>query len=118
MSTHSIAQAPGAAIPQPELHLAGRNCVTALVLLGLRAGGLALVSAPDGSVMQMDVALLAGSPFADYTVPGLILGGLFGSGRSSSRAWGWPTCGSRRSWRSGSGAPEIWTPSSSRSSRR
>ena len=30
--------------------------------------------------MQFDVALLAGSPFSDYFVPGLILGGLFGVG--------------------------------------
>jgi hypothetical protein len=30
--------------------------------------------------MQFDVALLAGSPFADFLVPGLILGGLFGVG--------------------------------------
>ena len=82
MSTHSIAQAPVAAVPRPELHLAGKICITALVVLGLGAlaGGLALVSAPDGSVMHMDVALLAGSPFADYTIPGLILGGLFGIG--------------------------------------
>jgi hypothetical protein len=82
MSTPAIAQAPVAAVPRPELHLAGKICITALVLLGLGAlaGGLALVSAPDGSVMHMDVALLAGSPFADYTVPGLILGGLFGIG--------------------------------------
>ena len=30
--------------------------------------------------MKFDVALLAGSPFADYLIPGLILGGLFGVG--------------------------------------
>lgn len=79
MSTPAIAHAP-VAVPRPALHLAGKICIVALVLLGLGAlaGGLALVSAPDGSVMHMDVALLAGSPFADYTVPGLILGGLFG----------------------------------------
>ena len=30
--------------------------------------------------MHFEVALLAGSPFADYLIPGLILGGLFGLG--------------------------------------
>jgi hypothetical protein len=82
MITRSIAARPIAAIPRPELHLAGRLCVAFLGLLGLGAlaGGIALVARPDGSVMHFDVALLAGSPFADYVVPGLILGGLFGVG--------------------------------------
>ena len=53
-----------------------------LVLLGVGAlaGGIALMAKPDGSVMHFDVALLAGSPFTDFTIPGLILGGLFGIG--------------------------------------
>jgi hypothetical protein len=82
MSSNAIARPPVGAIPRPELHLAGKICIAALIVLGLGAlaGGLALVSAPDGSVMHFDVALLAGSPFADYTGPGLILGGLFGIG--------------------------------------
>ncbi len=69
-------------IPRPELHAAGKTAIACLVLLGIGAlaGGLALVSRPDGSVMQFDVALLAGSPFSDFLVPGLILGGLFGIG--------------------------------------
>ena len=81
MTTHSIT-ARGVAIPQPELHLAGKVCVAILLLLGLGAlaGGIALVAKPDGSVMQFDVKLLAGSPFSDFVVPGLILGGLFGIG--------------------------------------
>jgi hypothetical protein len=37
------------------------------------AGGIALVAAPDGSVMKMPVSSLEGSPFSDYLVPGLIL---------------------------------------------
>jgi hypothetical protein len=82
MTTHQLVHQSVAAIPRPELHRAGKVCLAALVLLGLGAlaGGVALVSKPDGSVMQFDVALLAGSPFADYTIPGLILGGLFGIG--------------------------------------
>lgn len=80
--TSSIAAASTSVIPRPELHLAGKLCVTLLVVLGLGAlaGGIALVMQPDGSVMHFDVQLLAGSPFNDYTMPGLILGGLFGIG--------------------------------------
>ncbi len=69
-------------IPRPELRAAGKTAIAFLVLLGLGAlaGGIALVSKPDGSVMQFDVSLLAGSPFSDFLIPGLILGGLFGVG--------------------------------------
>ena len=69
-------------IPRPALHLAGKIAIAFLIVLGIGAlaGGIALVSQPDGSVMKFDVALLAGSPFADYLIPGLILGGLFGVG--------------------------------------
>jgi hypothetical protein len=64
------------------MHVAGWFSVAFLFLLGLGAiaGGIALVMKPDGSVMGFEVALLAGSPFPDYLVPGLILGGLFGVG--------------------------------------
>jgi hypothetical protein len=70
------------AIPRPELRLAGTLCVSLLVLLGLGAlaGGIALVARPDGSVMHFQTTILAGSPFQDFLVPGLILGGLFGVG--------------------------------------
>jgi hypothetical protein len=51
------------------------------------------VAKPDGSVMQLPVRLLAGSPFPDFFVPGLILGGLFGLGSLVVAALGlrtWP----------------------------
>ncbi len=82
MATRSLIHPTARAIPKPGLHLSGRICIGALVLLGLGAlaGGYALVSRPDGSVMQFDVGLLAGTPFADFLIPGLILGGLFGFG--------------------------------------
>jgi hypothetical protein len=68
--------------PRPELRGPGIVTVVVLVVLGLGAlaGGAALVSAPDGSVMGFHTDLLAGSPFPDFLVPGLILGGLFGVG--------------------------------------
>lgn len=82
MTTATRASAGADVIPRPELGWPGRIAVVFLVLLGVGAlaGGLALVLQPDGGVMHFDVALLAGSPFTDYLVPGLILGGLFGVG--------------------------------------
>ena len=82
MTTQSVAQRPVTAVPRPELHLAGKVCIAFLVLLGLgaSAGGVALVAKPDGSVMHFDPALLTGSPFADFMIPGLILGLVFGVG--------------------------------------
>lgn len=60
----------------------GKATVGLLAFLGLGAigGGASLVARPDGSIMQMPVSLLAGSPFRDFLIPGLILGGLFGLG--------------------------------------
>jgi hypothetical protein len=69
-------------VPAPTMGRAGRIAVGLLVWLGLGAlaGGVALVAKPDGSVMHMPLSWLAGSPFPDFFVPGLILGGLFGVG--------------------------------------
>ena len=69
-------------VARPELTRAGKATLILLALLGVGAlaGGVALVAKPDGSVMHFDPALLAGSPFTDFLVPGLILGGLFGIG--------------------------------------
>ena len=68
--------------PRPTMNRAGRFVVGLLVLLGLMAiaGGAALVYSPDGSFMHMPMSWLDGSPFPDFFVPGLILGGLFGLG--------------------------------------
>ena len=69
-------------IPRPRRGPAGWITIAALVLLGIgaTAGGIALVLKPDGSVMHMPLSYLDQSPFADYLIPGLILGGLFGLG--------------------------------------
>ncbi len=82
MTTHDLARHPAVSIPKPELHAAGKACIALLVLLGIGAiaGGVALLAKPDGSVMHFDVSLLAGSPFADFIIPGLVLGGVFGIG--------------------------------------
>jgi hypothetical protein len=70
------------AIPAPTMNRYGRSTVGLLAFLSLGAlgGGAALVAAPDGSIMQMPLSMLEGSPFKDYLIPGLILGGLFGVG--------------------------------------
>ena len=82
MATHTIAHMTTVEIPRPELHLAGKVALIVLGLLGIGAlaGGAALVTKPDGSNMGFSVEILAGSPFNDFTIPGLILGGLFGVG--------------------------------------
>lgn len=68
--------------PSPRLTFAGKTSIALLVLLGLGAvGGAAfLLTDPDGSSMGWDSSMLAGSPFRDFLLPGLILGGLFGIG--------------------------------------
>lgn len=85
---------PGTTIPSgsDRAGAIGRAvAIAGLVLLGVGAlaGGIALVTAPDGSNMGFTLDLLVGSPFPDYLVPGLVLGGLFGVG-SFIVAWlGW-----------------------------
>jgi hypothetical protein len=59
-----------------------------LLGIGALTGGIALVAKPDGSVMHLSTSLLAGSPFSDYLIPGLILGGLFGIGSLVAAAIG------------------------------
>jgi hypothetical protein len=81
-SIEAIRQGRAHRLGQSPLSLAGKVAIGFLVWLGLGAlaGGVALVARPDGSVMGMSTSILAGSPFPDFLVPGLILGGLFGIG--------------------------------------
>ena len=48
--------------------------------LSAAAGGIALAFRPDGALLQADPAVLAGTPFADWRLPGLLLAGLGGGG--------------------------------------
>ena len=82
MTAQSVVARRAIDIPRPGLARAGKLCIALLVLLGLGAiGGAAfMVTDPDGSSMQWDVSMLAGSPFSDFLIPGLLLGGLFGIG--------------------------------------
>jgi hypothetical protein len=76
---------PAPIIPRPELGRAGIVSVIGLGLLALGAcaGGAVLVARPDGSGMGFERTILVGSPFPDFLVPGLILGGLFGLGSAA-----------------------------------
>ncbi len=80
--TMQTAAPSSTSIPRPVMDRAGKIAVSLLILLGIGAlaGGVALAAKPDGSVMKFPVSLLSGSPFPDFFVPGLILGGLFGVG--------------------------------------
>jgi len=47
--------------------------VLAIQALNASGGGLALILAPEGSILQVNTELLAGSPFSTFLIPGLIL---------------------------------------------
>ncbi len=51
-----------------------------LLALGALPAGFMLVAKPDGSSLGFSASWLAGSPFSNYTVPGLVLIALFGVG--------------------------------------
>ena len=60
-------------------------------LVGLMAlgGGAAMVAGPDGHYLGMDRTYLSGSPFADYLVPGLLLGAFVGGGGLLAAVTAW-----------------------------
>jgi hypothetical protein len=69
---------------RPRRALAGLELVTAATAV---AGGLLLAIAPDGSLLAADPAALAGSPFADYRWPGILLAALVGGGYLLTGVW-------------------------------
>lgn len=88
---------------RPRRPLGVHVLVASLLVLSLTAlyGGAALVAAPDASlvdaVIPVDLTHLEGTPFADYTVPGLILFVALGLvplvvvyGLWTRTAWAWP----------------------------
>jgi hypothetical protein len=52
-------------------------------------GEVLLAAAPDGSLLRADPATLAGSPFSDWRVPGVLLAGLVGGGFLLAGWWRW-----------------------------
>jgi hypothetical protein len=71
---------------------AARRVLVALELVtgvtGL-VGGVLLAAAPDGSLLRADPAVLSGSPFSDWRVPGVLLAGLVGGGFLLAGWWQW-----------------------------
>jgi hypothetical protein len=53
------------------------------------AGGVLLAAAPDGTLLRADPATLAGTPFTDWRVPGVLLAGLVGGGFLLAGRWQW-----------------------------
>lgn len=53
------------------------------------AGGILLAVAPDGSLLRADPAVLAGSPFTSWRVPGVLLAALVGGGFLAAGWWQW-----------------------------
>jgi len=53
------------------------------------AGGVLLAAVPDGSLLRADTAVLAGAPFSDWRVPGVLLAGLVGGGFLLAGWWQW-----------------------------
>ena len=58
--------------------------VTAVAAL---AGGVMLAVRPDGSLLQARQSALAGSPFSDWRVPGILLSVLVGVGYLLAAEW-------------------------------
>ena len=84
MSSHVTAVHPtGGAIPRPELGLAGKMCLALLVRCSdwrARRWHRPRDRTRRGAEWDLTVAVLAGSPFPDFLVPGLVLAGVFGVG--------------------------------------
>jgi hypothetical protein len=104
----------------------GRRALVALELVtgaaGL-AGGVLLAASPGGSLLRADPAVLAGTPFSDWRVPGVLLVGLVGGGFLLARWWRGHRYARELSMAAGEGwyasrAPSWHESGSSRSKRR
>ncbi len=51
------------------------------------AGGILFAVRPDGSLLGADAALLTGTPFDDWLVPGILLAALVGVGFLVTGLW-------------------------------
>ena len=71
--------------------MAKRALVTLELVTGAAglAGGVLLAAVPDGSLLRADPAVLAGTPFTDWRVPGVLLAGLVGGGFLLAGWWQW-----------------------------
>ena len=65
---------------RPTRPLALHMLAVAMLIQGLSglAGCCVLVADPSGGILELPVTTLAGSPFPDFLIPGLILGSVLG----------------------------------------
>ena len=77
--------------PRKPLTLTARVAIALEVFLGIGAlgGGALLVLGPHGEILPLPVLALAGSPFADYSVPGAILFIVIGLGPLAAAVLTW-----------------------------
>lgn len=57
----------------PKLPAMSLSALQLFVSVGALFGGVALASSPSGAILHMPLSLLAGTPFRDFLIPGLIL---------------------------------------------
>jgi hypothetical protein len=84
--------------PMARLSWGVRTLIALELAVGVSAvlGGLALVVRPDGSLLQAKRSVLAGTPFSDWRVPGLLLATLVGGGSLLAAGALWRRVGSAR----------------------
>jgi hypothetical protein len=77
--------------PREPLTLTARIAIALEVFLAIGAfgGGAVLVLGPRGEILPLPVSALAGSPFADYSVPGAILFIVIGLGPLTAAVLTW-----------------------------
>jgi hypothetical protein len=68
---------------------AGAVALEILLGIGAIAGGIALMAGPHGEIIPLSVSSLAGSPFADYFVPGAVLFTILGLGPLVAAVFAW-----------------------------
>lgn len=72
--------------PAPRARAVGLAAVQIFVGLGALGGGATLVADPTGAAIGLPLSLLAGTPFSDFWVPGLVLLGVNGLGQLGAAA--------------------------------
>ena len=83
--TSTVPRAPRRVMARrPRRVLVGLELFTGATAL---VGGVLLAIAPDGSLLAAAPAALAGSPFADYRWPGILLATLVGAGYLVTGFW-------------------------------
>ena len=77
--------------PREPLALTARIAIALEVFLAIGAlgGGAALLLGPRGEILPLPLLALAGSPFADYSVPGAILFIVIGLGPLAAAVMTW-----------------------------